>query len=448
MFTLIDESPTPVPAPTLEVGPRAGRLQLTVHDSFGAVEALRDEWNRLAEILGGDIFSTFEWCAAWWKHFSADRRLMIHVARCDGAIVAILPLFRETVRWGPLSIRVVRVIGTDHAGTRCFPLIDSVHCDELVSTLIDALNLAGAWDVLHFGDLSAYYPHAESLAFALSRSPHRLRVFVPTGLCPQAIFAVPESYALYIQSLSHNERSNLRKADNRLMRSHTSHALPVARNELTREFDRMCDWHSEFWNRQGEMGFFDKWPGAREFHAEIAATHADLGRLALLRLQFGEQTAGYVYAHRFGRRLHLFQTIRAPDERWEGFSPGRLLYCAAMRLAVRERLECIDAMSGFYEYKRRLGAEFLSLKSVTAMRQRWPSRIRVAAFRVASMIVHLVYFRVWFSHLAPAFRRRFSGRAPRFLHAGMLRAFIRSRFVIDALSGRPIEANGSSKTHD
>jgi CelD/BcsL family acetyltransferase involved in cellulose biosynthesis len=441
LLGLIDNSRRLIPIPGLARTECPPRLVLTEFDSFEAARTIRDEWDRFAERIGGDVFATFDWCAVWWRHFSSGRTLRIYTARRDRELVAVIPVFREAIRWGPVCIHVVRVVGTDHAGTRCCALFDPAICDELATALFEALNRDGVWDVFHIGDLPGYFMHAREFAAALQRAAKCHRVYLRDGYCPHAVFEVPDDFESFLSRLSGNERKNIRKTERRLTESVALRTFCVSREDLPFAFEELCRWHRDHWQARGELGFIDKWPGAHAFHADIAAAQADAGRLRLLRLRAGEQTIGYIYAQRFGGRLHLFQSVRAPDVHWDRFSPGRLLHCAAMRTAIDERLSQVDAMSGFYEYKRRLGADFLRLKCVTAVHRRWSSRIRVGVFRAITAMIHLVYFRMWFSKLAPFLRRRLSEKSPRFLYAGMSRRHIRSRFVLDAFSGRSFEIN-------
>ena len=47
----------------------------TVTDRAG-LEALADEWRDLAEsCVTSTVFQTYEWNAAWWRHFGGGKRL-------------------------------------------------------------------------------------------------------------------------------------------------------------------------------------------------------------------------------------------------------------------------------------------------------------------------------------------------------------------------------------
>ena len=56
------------------------------------LEALRDEWNRLA---GNVPFRRFEWLTTWWRHYrQPDWKLfVITVREADGELIGLAPWY-------------------------------------------------------------------------------------------------------------------------------------------------------------------------------------------------------------------------------------------------------------------------------------------------------------------------------------------------------------------
>lgn len=408
------------------------RFSGRVYRSFDEVQSIRDEWTRLASKVDGDLFGSFEWCETWWKHFSSNRKLEIHAIRHGADLVALLPLFRETIRWGPLSLRVVRLLGTDHAGTRVWPLFESQHATDIFQVFITTLNRGGIWDVLHIGDLPGYFGQTEVLCNALMRSA-RGQMYTNRDYYPQAVFTLPGDFDKYLESLSGNERNNIRKNERRLFKTHQLHNTLVSDDRADEAMGEFFHWHDEYWNAQNELGFFSLWPGSREFHAEFARTGSESGTPLLMRVSASHEPVGMICAHRYNRRLHLFQAVRAPGNLWDSFGPGRLLHCEVFRWCMDNGIPTVDAMSGFYEYKRRLGAEFLGLTTVAVVRNSMWSGARAAMFRLMLAVVDACYFRFWLCRFVPLIRKRLKIKPGRLLRAGMAQRFIRSRFVLIAL---------------
>jgi hypothetical protein len=101
---------------------------------------------------------------------------------------------------------------------------------------------------------------------------------------------------------------------------------------------------------------------------------------------------------------------------------------------MSQGVSTVDAMSGFYEYKRRLGADFLGLTTLALVHPSFSSRVRTKLFQAMVAIVYAIYFRAWFCRIAPFLRKRFRMKNHRLVRAGMARRFIRSRFILAALS--------------
>ena len=408
------------------------RFRLEILTTFAEAERIRDAWDELAKRVDADLFATFDWCATWWKHFSEDRLLRIHAFWAGDDLVGLFPLFRETISWGPLRLRVVRVLGTDHAGTRCWPLFESSRVDEMVRTLLSELGRERAWDVFQIGDLPGYYPGTQALGEALQMSGDG-RTFRNLNYYPHAVFPIPPDFETYLERLSGNERNNIRKNERRLSKTHDLSCSIVPREKCDSYLREFFQWHDEYWNAQNELGFFSLWPGARQFHADFAHLSRRGSESVFLRVVANENPVGSVYAYRFCNRLHLFQAVRAPRPEWDSYGAGRLLHCETFRWCMTRGVTAVDGMSGFYEYKRRLGAEFLGLATLAVVHPSFSSRIRVRLVRTLILAINALYFRLWLSRVVPFLRSRKGLHDRSWLRAGMARRFIRSRFLMAAL---------------
>jgi CelD/BcsL family acetyltransferase involved in cellulose biosynthesis len=394
---------------------------------------IQDDWTKLARALGADLFASFEWCATWWKHFSCDRRLEIYAFWYGPELVGLFPMFRETLRWGPLSLRTMRVLGSDHAGTRCWPLLETRFAQEVARLLLESISRAGRWDLLQIGDLPGYFPQSDALYSAL-RAAGVGEVYSNKDYYPHAVFTLPAKFEEYLNTLSGNERNNVRKNERRLFKSHQLKATLVPPCGIPAALKEFFQWHDEYWESQNDIGFFSLWPGSREFHSDVAQLASDAGGPVFLRVEADNQPIGLVCAHRFMERLHLFQAVRAPGGSWESYGPGRILHCETFRWCMAQGISTVDAMSGFYEYKRRLGAEFMGLTSLAVIHSSRVSRMRAKLFKAAVAVVDALYFRLWLCRITPLLRKRFRVKNHPLVWAGMNRRFIRSRFILAALS--------------
>ena len=414
------------------LSPPSRPCRLEVYHSFESAAAIREDWTRLAEAVDADLFGSFEWCATWWRHFSQGRRLEIYTFWSGDELVAVFPLFRETLRWGPIGLRVLRLLGSDHAGTRCWPMFKTEFVEEVVPLLIAAMSRAGAWDILQIGDLPGYFQQTEVLCAALHEASAG-RIHLNQSYYPHAVFTLPEHFEKYLEQLSGNERNNIRKSERKLSKTHVLKSTVVQPGDSRAFLDEFFHWHDDYWETQNDLGFFSLWPGSREFHSEIAQVQCDAGQSVLIRVHANDEPVGLICAHRFNGRLHLFQAVRAPGSSLESYGPGRLLHCEAFRWCMSQGISTVDAMSGFYEYKRRLGADFLGLTTLAMVHPSVSSRGRTKLFKAMVAIVDATYFRMWLCRITPLLRKRFRMKNHPLLRAGMARRFIRSRFILAAM---------------
>jgi CelD/BcsL family acetyltransferase involved in cellulose biosynthesis len=64
------------------------------------------EWDDLAE-AAGHVFATPEWLRTWWRHHGAGRRPLVGLARTDGTLRAIVPMYA----WWRHGVAVLRFAG-------------------------------------------------------------------------------------------------------------------------------------------------------------------------------------------------------------------------------------------------------------------------------------------------------------------------------------------------
>ena len=63
--------------------------------------SLEPFWNQLVvEIVANTCHSTFEWLFTWWKHFGADKQLLLIAAYENGVPVGLAPLYVDTCAAG------------------------------------------------------------------------------------------------------------------------------------------------------------------------------------------------------------------------------------------------------------------------------------------------------------------------------------------------------------
>ncbi len=369
-------------------------LRQSVCDDFGQLEISREEWDEFILGVGGDLFSTYDWCSVWWRHFGGRRVLEIYVFRHEERVVAILPLFRETLRLGPVSIRAIRIVGCDHAAMTCSLPIDPSWVAQVVRQFLANAAARGPWDLIHLGPFPGYSDCVSKL-FDVLEECDDLRVKRGQEY-PQMVFDLPSDYESYVKDLPVKERRNVRRDERRLEKDGTVvRRSVVSQEEVGPAFEQFLDMHQVYWMKCGKLGHFGDWPGSEAFHRDMAECQFTSGRLMLLQVLLNGELVASDYCYECGNCIHWILSGRRPKV------PGRIGFCTLVRKAAANGVRQIDAMRGFYEYKRLLGARVTQQTSIVAVRRGLMHRARAGAFRVAARLLDLAYYRIWFCRVAP-----------------------------------------------
>jgi CelD/BcsL family acetyltransferase involved in cellulose biosynthesis len=272
--------------------------------------------------------------------------------------------------------------------------------------------------MVQWGPLAGYFQHRVEIADALARHGDSWSVRSSGDGGPHIVWELPGTFDEYLAVLSKKERSNIKIGRRKLTDADMIIDSARTPEELQRWFSVFIDQHQKQWKAEGKLGHFADWPGAESFHRELAATMASQDRLWLLRLDVANHPVGFQYNYRFGRRVHWLLGSRDVDPKWDSFSSGRTLHAETIERAIAEGFAGIDGLRGMYEYKLRLGGRASGLQSITLIRRGAWSVLKVRLARLYAHWLDLLYYRIWFSRIAP--------RLP-LPRRGLWRLWIRSR---------------------
>jgi len=162
------------------------------------------------------------------------------------------------------------------------------------------------------------------------------------------------SWADYLAGRSRNFRSELKRKEGALARSHRVEYVPVHEGEdVEAAFDQHFALH--------EL----RWPAARAdrrrrnlveaFHREFARRAAGRGWLRLWQLRVDGRAVASWYGWNVGARYAYYQA--GLDPAWGRFSPGTLLLAQTIRAATEERCTAYEFLLGEEQYKRRFSTD-------------------------------------------------------------------------------------------
>jgi CelD/BcsL family acetyltransferase involved in cellulose biosynthesis len=325
--------------------------------------AARAEWEALAERCA-NVFSTWEWADAWWRHLGDGARLLAFTCRRDdGTAAAILPL---CVRRGVLGVRMAGWIGAgpaDELGPVCAPADRDLAARALREVIA---RTRGQWDVVLLDAL----PAADGWPARLAAAPiHRM---------PSPVITLPDGgWDAYLASRSSNFRGQVRRRERRLARERQlSFRLADEPQAVAPALEEVIRLHDLRWS-DGSAAF----AGARRpFHHDFAQRAYARGWLRLWLLELdGRPVAGW-YGFRFGGQEWFYQSGREPEH--DGDAVGFVLMAHTVRAAAQDGIGTYRLLAGGEAYKARFATEHPEVeRAVLAAGLRGRAYVRALAGR-------------------------------------------------------------------
>jgi CelD/BcsL family acetyltransferase involved in cellulose biosynthesis len=305
------------------------------------LDSLRHSWTALAE-RSGNVFSTWEWATAWWRHFGQGE---LFTAACDvgnGDIVAILPLFRVSGE----AFLIGR--GTsDELGPVCSPDDRMEAARHLRRFLSDHV---ADWDVFVGDDMPGDTPWDAVLDGHVvhQRSSPVLRA---DGM----------GWSDFLASRSGNFRAQVRARERRL---YEHYCVTISDTDdpahLDADLETLFDLHVSRWGPEDARKFAGR--QARGFLSDFAAVALQNGWLMLRTLRLDGRPAAALLNFRFGGSEWFYQGGRDPALNRE--SVGFVLQAHSVRAALDEGLQSYRFLRGAETYKRRFSNEDLGVVTV------------------------------------------------------------------------------------
>jgi CelD/BcsL family acetyltransferase involved in cellulose biosynthesis len=298
------------------------------------LDALREPWTELAE-RSGNVFSSWEWAETWWRHFGAERPLLLTACHDrSGRLVAILPLYLAASR----PVRVVRFLGHG-AGDQLGPVCAPEDAETVTQALRGALDLrAGRWDVLLADRLPGSEPVGPRGTAVLRREPSPLLALDHA------------SWDDYLATRSANFRQQLRRRERTLARDHDlRYRLCEDPETLERDLETLFALHAARWADGPVPSAFSGPPLA--FHRDFATTALRRGWLRLWTMELDGAPAAAWYGFRFADVESYYQAGRDPARRHG--SIGLVLLAHSVRAALEDGMREYRFLRGAEDFKRR-----------------------------------------------------------------------------------------------
>jgi len=329
------------------------RVTLRSYENLDELTSLRPSWDELLlNYPASTTFSTWEWLSCWWRCFGDDRRLLTLALFDSSSLVGLAPLSVSNERHGKFSLRVVRLMtdGSGDSDNLDLPVLPGFERTFTEAIIEYFRQHKQQWDVCMFNTLPPDSSVAQCLAEILRSSPW---TFFEYSSRSSAV-PLPETWDLYLQLLSSEDRKNLTRYTRRLESRYSTRIYRCKQeDQLLTCVEALFRLHQGRWQSAGEPGSFSS-PQRREFYARLARLFLARGWLELWALELDGEIAAVQFAFRY--RNTVFQLQEGYDHKRSSDRLGFVLRGEVLKQLISEKVRTYDFLGGEDRYKSRWGA--------------------------------------------------------------------------------------------
>ncbi len=324
-------------------------------NSFEDLEALSEKWDTLLQQSINYTYSlSWNWVFNWVRIYIEEQNKLLCIAVYDkNDLVGIAPFWieqKQQLLFKP--IRILRFIGSkeicpDHLDLIIHKKNSKEICAEIWEHLFN--NLHKKWDIWEYNSVSVHSPILQILR-KLSDNDRRNLGFSINNyeVCPY--IQLPESWNIYLESLSANQRRALKISGDRISKLGTiTLKFCETIQELPEFMETHINLHKKSWADRGKTGSF-RTEQFRRFHNEFARDCLNNGSLFLCNLELDNIPIGSFYGFVYNKTL-LYYLIGVNRSAVPTANIGRVLLGYCIKEAIRRGYNGFDFLRGSESYK-------------------------------------------------------------------------------------------------
>jgi len=325
-------------------------LKVREVDDFQGLEKI---WNCALKknLLGDNVFLTWEWLSIWWEHFGKGRKLLVLLVEDGDELLAIAPLMLSKYKLPSFgTVKKIEFLGTRTSDYNNFIILKKeMECLRLIIEYL--VNSVTDWNWIELKEIpetAENTVYLERLFFA-SQYDLKLKRRV-CNICPY--ISLPGSFDQLMNGLSKNMRQNLNRYLRRISKKHRValkryDEMGLSVRESMEVFIRL---NERRWALEGQLGSFrSKEDAFRNFHMDIAECFANEGWLGLYFLTADDEPVSVQYTFEYGRKMYYY--LAGYEPRFAEYSVGNLIIMFLLEKCVKNGFTEYDMMRGNELYK-------------------------------------------------------------------------------------------------
>lgn len=331
----------------------AGNLHVSELCKWQEVEKLRNVWEQLAARQNTPtVFNSWQWSNAWWNAYGEASRLKVLVVRRgDGEVVGIAPLYiARTPSRGPLSLRVVRFIGSNEDSGALDILADPDYQQRVWQAVLEFLQASSAWDMIEFNNIESESDSHRILVQELKERTWQALYF----RAPFSRIRLPNTWEDFLTGLSRKLRYSVGRTHRRLGQEfNVVYRRCESVDEIPLFLTHLYDLHSKRWASKGIAGAFNE--KRKQFYLELSKSTVERAWLDLWELEISGQVAAVEFGCRYGTSRYALQAGYDPE--FASYGVGQGLESFLIKHTIESNGSFYELMAGTESYKLRWGAE-------------------------------------------------------------------------------------------
>lgn len=290
-------------------------------NSLETMRSLEDEWNRL--IAKNDIenlFSTFDYCYAWWKHYgSANNLLFILVARDSNKIVGIAPLMTSVINMFGFRVRKVAFLAPLWGSSDL--IVEQNREEECIRLFMKYILVRSQ---CHFIELLSIPMESKTITILKNIAQERRLPFHTEVSLGSSFLPIQGSWDTFLKSQNVKFRKTCRGNLNRLERLGPYRVLRITKsNDVASLIKLGLEMERSRWENERRARFYFKKENV-EFWTEIAERCNRKGLLDFSYLELNNKPIAYLMTIRIRNKVYALST--SYNENFAAASPGFAIF--------------------------------------------------------------------------------------------------------------------------
>lgn len=321
-------------------------MKIRVISTYEDILKLERKWRDLFKNSGTDnIFTSWEWCMLWWKHFGKTEKLMVLTVEDNGEIIGIAPLMIIKGNYLTLWKPIIRFLGEEMMADYMDFLILREH-KKVIGFILDFLKKMkwGRIELKRIPDSSLSWRAIKETLLTL-KYPYLFLVD-----CVSPYVKIEEKWEDYYKSLSKSLRQDIRITVNNLNRIGKISFRRCQGNSLDSLLDEFYEMHKKRQSfKAGKSLFEDR--SKCNFFSDLALVFGGQGWADISLLQVNGTAVSFVFALKYDRIFYYW--VPAINPEYRKYSIGKLHIIKLIERCFQENYREFDFMIGDEPYKLR-----------------------------------------------------------------------------------------------